>query len=1365
MKRPLLDLNRLWRDTRVAPESDARGYMGIFSDRDDLDSLAHFGFYPINSLAHHECLFLLGRPGAGKSAEIERIEHGEIAAFRDEWIVLIRCKEAGLDLHPEIIRDPQWIAGLQQPKPMRLVLDGLDEGFLREPAYFSRLKRTLEIIHSEHRALRLMLTCRPAEWDANFGTAVTELWGGGGKPAVFALEALSDNNRRALVEHWKVENTDEFFRWVGRNRFEEFAAWPRSLEWLAEQFRVGRGENLTYTELCQLRVARSFGEDKRLSEARPAARAEAWSHAIMLIAATLVFCGRKGIALDRPEADCLALDDLFRPANRLEIPNKPPLTREDVREAVRTSYLIEAHSDYHRFENQTDLEFLAGAMLASLDVEQLGELLGRPDQDKRWRVFPQVATTAANLAALSRDFFDHLLALDPRVLLRVDFASESDDRRRDAVDAMLRATARIGATGGHDQHAHFSTLRHPEITAQLRPWIFEKRQSPIVRELAFDIARECCGADLWMEFERAAADGDDFAKSHLPLVIRLFGRIWSEEKLRQWATNDEDELAGAALDTLLDQGLKLRDIASLLHEPRSDVFGLYQMHLDRLKRECAADDVPAALTVIGQWPNVAETHGAVRDLVCALVSKGVSTLDRPDIRNALTTFLISRFEDNDWLLENSGLQCGLGIAANRRALLLALSEDWPADLRVELGPFNYPLQREDYAWLLDVVVSAKGTAALVLGKFAANLVWQFDAELREPLERAFAECPDFRARLPAADEAGIFATLQRLRAESEAKHRLRLEEREAKRKRPHFSHEEHLADALAKCRAGKFGAWTSLCYALPQPTNEHDNREFFRNTDPRQLAGWIEASDERRAEMTEFARQFLLRVEVPPPEAKSIPWAFFGLAYALSLHASRLGEDKDLRAALRPIWPLALLRHCGSEDGPLATPLRALTASAPSVVADACRQEFSERWERNETIFGQLLPAAWCAETEEALAGVLAGTPLQPETYMSGLAMLAGYNAKLAEQIAAQRVAEHIAQSEDSAARRAAIAACLFVMHDLWKTAWPQLLTDRASARHLLLEYSNWLGYHDSEKRLSDMPAALSAALYELMIELFPVGEAPQHSGGYTPGAIDHAYDLRNHLQRSLEARGRHAELSAVYERCNETRAAWWPKLSTDRAQDIAHANRREPPTPEEFIRYLATQGGTFVSDNDSLQRAVLASLRRFERSLSPNGFIAIWENGQPRSEEALQVTIADHLQREFMGRRIVVNMETKVLRERSDIRVQAGPYVVTLEVKLGHSNDRDRPLRRAMRSQLRAYLENQNETHGIYVVGWFFSPAFRPSALRDMKTLPSARRYFDSQARKLSTAGFALAASVIDCRWPKATASRARRLKTATGR
>lgn len=1356
----VLDLKRRWRDTRVAPDADRLGYITALGDDDDPALRRHFGFYEIGSLAENQCVFLLGRPGAGKSSEVERIEQHAVPAFADEWIIPIRCKEAGLDIFEEFNRDPKVAAGLGQTKPLRLMLDGLDEGFLRDPAFFARLKRTLEILRSNHPTLRLLLTCRPAEWDTGFGESVHELWRGEGKPAVFALEPLSQQNQRALLLHWNVKNPDEFFRWVHRNRFVEFAAWPRSLKWLAEQFKAGGRETLTYTQLCRLRVQRSFGEDKRLADAQRAQRAEDWSHAIILIAATLVFCAKKGIALDTAEADCLTLDEIFTANDRLKLSGAVTLTREDLREAVQNSHLLEEHGGYHRFENQSDLEYLAAAMLASLSVEQLGELLGSFDDEKRWRVFPQLAATAASLAAQSAEFFEYLLTYDPRVLMRVDFASKAADACRAAVDAMLRATAVIGATGEHDQHALFSTLRHAELTSQLRPWLFDQNKPFVVRELAFDIARECCAGEIWIDFERAAAAGDAFAERWLPVVIRRFGSSWREEKLRHWAVSERDELAGAALDALADRGWKFRDLVPLLREPASDAYGLYHMHFDRLQRECTADDVPVALAAIGKWPGARATFGASRDLVLALLAKGFTALERPDVRKAITDFLVARFQEDDWLLENAAPKLGLDNQEIRRNLLLALVDHWPTDTRAELMPFNYPLPAEDYSWLLEAVASATGKRAVALAKFAAHLVWQFDEALREQVERTYAKSSDFRAHLPVADETGIYATLQRLRAEAQARHRSRLEEIRRKHKRNDFSGEELFADALTRCGAGEVQAWTSLCYALSEPKNEHDTTAFYRNVDPRALAGWTKATAEVRAEMTQFARQFLLGVDVPTPAPRTIPGAFFGLAYALTLHASNLDQDRELVAAIRPVWALALLRHC--ESHLLADPLAKLKAAAPLAVAEACRIEFRERWQRNEPIYDQLLAAAWSNETEKALVEVLSQSPLQPETYTSGIAMLAAYNPASAKQLADNRRAEQIEIPEDSPARRAAIAVCLFFIPDLWQNAWPNLVADRAAARRLLLEYSGWLDYHEREQRIAKLGDDLVASLYALMIELFPSSETPQHSGGYTPTGLDHAYTLRDRLQRSLEARGLHAELSAIYKRFEETRGAWWTPASVERARNIAHAGRRESPTAAQFIRLIATEGGTFVSDNDSLQRAVLVSLRRFEKSLKPDGLVAIWEKNLPRSEDALQSAIVAHLRRDFEERKIVINMETKVIRERSDIRVQAAPYVVTLEVKLGHSNDRDRPLRSAMRSQLRAYLENQNETHGIYVVGWFFGPTFGPGGLRDMKTARSAQRYFDAQARKLSTNRYVIAACVIDCRWPEATASRAPRKKIA---
>lgn len=1348
----------------MAPDAAGYTYIDLIALRSDRGLTQSFGFYHIEDLAKYDCLFLLGRPGAGKSTEIERLRVGSVAGFSTERIVVVSCKEMGADLYQSIERR---LARSKQKnrQPVRLVIDGLDEGFLRDGSYFSKLKATLEDLRSENPALRLLVTCRPAEWDTPFGESVHAMWRSEGKPAVFVMEPLSTRAQHSLAELHGVSSADSFSQWVRQNNFEEFAAWPRTLGWLADEFHSGPAEDLTYTKLCERRVARDMKEVKRREEAGHAGRAEVWAHAVMLVAATLVFCGRKGIALDAAEPDCLTLDQIFPSHGPLEIPGKPLLDRETVREAVRrASHLMEEAGGYHRFQNQSDLEFLAAAMIGSLDVEQLKELFGCHDDKGQWRVFPQLATTAANLATQSPRFFECLVEDDPRVLIRMDFASKSSDCRHRAIEAMLKATAATESTGKHDEHAQFATLRHGGIAAQLRPWLFDQKRSIIARDLAFDIAQKCCGAEVALEVESASAHGDSLAREHFALWIRLFSKSWSVEKICEWARNADHDVAGAALDALLDRGWRPRDLAPFLRYDGGDQIGLLHVHHSRLVHQIEAADVPVLLPIIGAWPHVGDEYSGIADIVVALVAKGISAIDQPDVCEAVTNFLITRASHGDFMLHGfdaKGLdRLGLSDASRRRALILALAEKWPTDAGERLLPQNCPLLPQDHEWLFNCVSSSTGPAAIALADIAACVAWRCDASLSQSLDAAHSASTHLRERLPQADANGVFATLQRLRREADERSRAKMAEFESKNPRFRYTHAEHFEQALKSCRNGQLGAWVELCYSLSQPKNHVHSPDFYRCTDIRELAGWNAASREIRAELTEIARRYLLAVKIPPVEPKVIPNAYFGIIYALSLHAERLSEDAELRAAIAPSWALALLGHCGSEDRPLASPLATLTKLAPKTVAEACRHEFSERWDQGEAIFGQLLSSAWSPETEMALTEVLGRSPLQPETYLSGLELLAAHSSSRAVEFASKRLSEHASQS-NTPVRRAAIAGCIFICCELWERAWPHLVSDLGAARAFILEYSQWIDYRKRAQRLDRMPSPLLAALYGLAIDCFPAKDAPQHDGAYTPSSLDDAYQLRSLLQQALESRGAHSELAAVYRRATEARDAWWARSSIDRARSAERAERRVPPDAAEFIKFLTTQGGTFIRDNDSLQHAVLASLRRFEKALHPNHIIRLWQGDEPRSEEVLQVEIADHLAQDLDA--IVVNMETKVeRRERADIRVQAGPWAVTVEVKLGHSKDRDRPLRTAMRSQLRAYLEKQNETHGVYVIGWFFCPAFRQRAPRGLKTLRVAQKHFDAQAQKLSMNGFSLAASVLDCRWLESTPSRFRRKRAA---
>jgi len=177
------------------------------------------------------------------------------------------------------------------------------------------------------------------------------------------------------------------------------------------------------------------------------------------------------------------------------------------------------------------------------------------------------------------------------------------------------------------------------------------------------------------------------------------------------------------------------------------------------------------------------------------------------------------------------------------------------------------------------------------------------------------------------------------------------------------------------------------------------------------------------------------------------------------------------------------------------------------------------------------------------------------------------------------------------------------------------------------------------------------------------------------------------------------------------------------------------------------------VDDEESLQRAILQSLQRFEEQLYPSRIWRIWDERKtykPRTEEILQIEIDEHLRAE-LGR-VVINMETKVQRrDRADIRVEAfprcksaaGPLAVTLEVKLGHST----AVQAKMETQLRdQYLVTLRETHGIYVVGWFFGEHYRPRTKFQRQSPKEAQSFFDEQARSLSTGGYYIVAKVLDC-------------------
>ena len=676
---------------------------------------------------------------------------------------------------------------------------------------------------------------------------------------------------------------------------------------------------------------------------------------------------------------------------------------------------------------------------------------------------------------------------------------------------------------------------------------------------------------------------------------------------------------------------------------------------------------------------------------------------------------------------------------------------------------DVPLLPEDYFWLLDALSIATGRSASFLARLASSIVAQLGEEYAKAVDRAYNESSDLRAIFPLATGPSFYAQLRLWRQEAEEQRRIRGEEFRSTIAVRRYSHEDHLAQALSSCRAGHLQWWTQVCYALSQPGSLNDYTNFVRGVDIRELAGWRTATAELRTELTQFARGFLLQDTTLEPLDRTIPEAFFGIVYALSLHVTHLTIDTVLREAARPLWIQALLRQNGSESQAVVRYLVTLTDAVPVVAAAGYEQEFRSIWNRDEPIYGELLSAVWSPQLEDALVHVLEDSPVQPASYESSLNLLLKHNATRAMAAARRRLHEHAALP-DSRARRAAIAVCFFTINSLWEEAWPSFVGDLAAARQLVIEHHRWLDFLKEDDRLSTMPTLFIAQLYTVMLKAFPLDKAPQHEGVRFLGPEDEAYNFQSALREALERRGEHKELQAALDPYPELQQEWWVARSLERAKTNAHALRRVPPDAVEFIRFLVTESGTFVRDNDTLQNAVLASLRRFEKQLHPLVINSLWDKSKPRDEASLQIEVTRHLKSDFEKKQIAVNMEVKVEGKQGvDILVQAFQFSTTIEVKQAHATDKHRPMRESMRLQLReTYLASSRSTHGIYVVGWYFCPAFRPRGLPDLRTIEEARAYFARQAEGLSTHGFSIASTVLDCGWRDSITARAKRAKSS---
>jgi hypothetical protein len=139
---------------------------------------------------------LLGRSGAGKTAEFRSYFIQE--NFPGEALVKFEVRELDSSRAARIFEHLNWRVARGSGRPVRLVIDGIDEALFRGPNFFEAFKSRA----ASEMALgkfSLVLTCRLAEWNEAAAAEIAALWQCNLADCAFELLPLSAVSAMSLA--------------------------------------------------------------------------------------------------------------------------------------------------------------------------------------------------------------------------------------------------------------------------------------------------------------------------------------------------------------------------------------------------------------------------------------------------------------------------------------------------------------------------------------------------------------------------------------------------------------------------------------------------------------------------------------------------------------------------------------------------------------------------------------------------------------------------------------------------------------------------------------------------------------------------------------------------------------------------------------------------------------------------------------------------------------------------------------------------------------------------------------------------------------------------------------------------------------
>ncbi len=1309
-------------------------------------------------------VILCGEPGLGKSTEVEQLVQ-LLDSESDVIFTRARAHDSFTDFRDFLNSSPKWISWRDSSADsLTLLVDGIDEGMIRIPLFVLNLAEFLKNVPTER--LRLILSCRSAEWPAHEGESLSALWIKRGM-VIFELKHLRQKDARIAAEKCG-HNGDDFIRAVYDAGVESLAARPITLLFLLQEFENGTFRTTSHRELYE-NGCRRFCEEsnpsritlERSKSTLPTSPVEKL-RAAKILACHYLLGGKSTV-----HSPVGSIEQTPQSSLRITffIENQFELSELNLVDSLRTGLFQSRGKNLFGFTHQTFAECLAGQELSKLPLVQLKTLLCSRDS-RGEHVIPQLAELTSWVAGYHKAFFEYLISVDPSVLLRSDVSIVDVNLKSRLIEQILK----LADSGEFFDESKFDRfwrgLNHPDLAGQIGKVLTDKTVSLMARRVAASIAEECRCIELIEVLHSVLDDHEEdgwLRESAAQALCKTMphDRLRELEPMakRQIGPDPNYSISGYAIKRLVPAHWTLADALPWIEmRPSNRHIGGYHMILEyHLPKYVTENDLIPGLRALQKWKTSFDSLGARRELSMAILLKSLERIDMPEIRTELVKlWRVKTRNFRDFFSDGRVGKNGLEKASRESRLKWAVAvlndskTDFENDIYHISGDDHKLIGPDDFGWLLSEFLKQPLDKLPVWSAVIQTLHWN-----KECLTKnwdLFIET----LRVSPELQKGFFwfkpIEIESKEGRSMKAQWLVRERRFGNRQKrvKRCSHEKKISEILMEIANGSTYGFRDLVvflHAAPGQT------KYFLplSRDILKYPGWENATEERREEIKEAARIYLINcsdgyAEIGGRTNYSDP----GIT-AILLLREEIEGSKYLQEAVSRGWIDAITGDSGSRSD--SETGRALFELAYRLNPVKTIQGWvRELRDDEEHLYGLRHAAACFDEKLSAVAVDFIEAIENPNGIESGIEILAELDLEAAQRLA-EKLIRKFSQADNQANDKlmsAVIAGLCIACPAAWRISYPLLTNSNVMAKHVLAKVSCDL--RSSSKVLAKVLTENELAdLYLLLNHIFPIKEDPVTGTGFVTERQAIAQFRRDVLSFLSDRSTKDAcdqLLRLVDELPSEKSWLLW------RYQSTLNASRRKEWVPigcGHLANIISDKSKRFVRDNDDLMDIVLESLASFQMYLSRDELPAVerlwqWDGGglhrknfRPKDEEFVSDEI-DRWLRDQIGSAsgVVVNREVQPKRgKKTDILVQAWskaesgrqredrPLSVTIEVK-GCWNKESKT--GAKGQLLEDYLIPHDRTHGIFLVAWFHSPKNAKIALG----LKSSLQYEESAQAEL---------------------------------